>query len=338
MPGRVSVHRLTAAIGSHGVALARDCLRRGEALVLDIDTLAEGHRLFTPDQATLLLNAMEAEGVVSFILTPLPADDGATGQLVLMRGNGLTWSPAERVAVHDMGRELGWAIGRERSRRREALATEALEQAARARLQLLTDLADEVAGPLAVIDGHLQSENLPETHPAQAAMEKFWGVFDQVTSLVAFENPDRTPRFVAIDVANLLLAHWSRLQDEAAANGVGLMPLESGGAQMAWADTEELEWLLGLLLVDLVHQATPGTSIRVVVGTPVDRLVISCQISPSEDPEAMTSHDSRRWWRSGLELVLAHQNGSLTERTGPGGRRAISLSLPVPPSVREAST
>lgn len=336
-PGRVSVHRLTAALGSHGATLARDCLRRGEALVLDIDSLAEGHRLFTPAQATVLLDAMEAEGVVSFVLTPLPSDEDAAGQLVLMRSNGVTWSPAERVAVHDMGRELGWAIGRERSRQREARATEALQQAARDRLQMLSVLADEVAAPLAVLDAHLQAEDLPVTHPAQAAMETFWGLFDQVTRLVAFENPQRTPRFGAIDVANLLIAHWSQLQKAAEANDVRLMPLEAGGAQMAWADNEELDWLLGLLLVDLVNQATPGTSIRVVVGTPVDRLVISVQISPSDDPGSTTDRDDRRWWSSGAELVLAHQNGSLTERSGPGGRRALSISLPVPPSVRETS-
>jgi GAF domain-containing protein len=332
-PSRSPVHKVMAAVGAHGPSLARDCLRRGEALVLDRVGLAEGHRLFTSAQATTLLGAMGAEGVQSLVLTPLPANEDVAGQLVLMRSSPHPWTPAERVAVRDMGRELGWTIDRDRGRRREARAHDELVRAERDRHELLSALADEVVGPVATIDGHLHDSGLPEDHPAQVAMDAFWGVFDQVTRLVSFEDPRRTPRFGAVDVANLLLAQWPRLNELATEVGVRLLPLETDGRQMAWADSEELDWLLGLMLVDLVQAASPGASIRVSVGTPVDRLLISFQISPTDDPEPMRP-DAPRWWRSGAHLVLAHQNGSLAERTGPGGRRAMSISLPVPPAVR----
>jgi len=332
-PSRSPVHKVMAAVGAHGPSLARDCLRRGEALVLDRAGLAEGHRLFTSAQATTLLGAMEAEGVQSLVLTPLPANEDVAGQLVLMRSSPHPWTPAERVAVRDMGRELGWTIDRDRGRRREGRAHDELVRAERDRHELLSALADEVVGPVATIDGHLHDSGLPEDHPAQVAMDAFWGVFDQVTRLVAFEDPRRTPRFGAVDVANLMLAQWPRLNELATEVGVRLLPLETDGRQMAWADSEELDWLLGLMLADLVQAASPGASIRVSVGTPVDRLLISFQISPTDDPEPMRP-DAPRWWRSGAHLVLAHQNGSLAERTGPGGRRAMSISLPVPPAVR----
>ena len=332
-PSRSPVHKVMAAVGAHGPSLARDCLRRGEALVLDRVGLAEGHRLFTSAQATTLLGAMEAEGVQSLVLTPLPANEDVAGQLVLMRSSPHPWTAAERVAVRDMGRELGWTIDRDRGRRREAKAHDELVRAERDRHELLSALADEVVGPVATIDGHLHDSGLPEDHPAQVAMDAFWGVFDQVTRLVAFEDPRRTPRFGAVDVANLLLAQWPRLNELATEVGVRLLPLETDGRQMAWADSEELDWLLGLMLADLVQAASPGASIRVSVGTPVDRLLISFQISPTDDPEPMRP-DAPRWWRSGAHLVLAHQNGSLAERSGPGGRRAMSISLPVPPAVR----
>ena len=332
-PSRSPVHKVMAAVGAHGPSLARDCLRRGEALVLDRVGLAEGHRLFTSAQATTLLGAMEAEGVQSMVLTPLPANEDVAGQLVLMRSSPHPWTAAERVAVRDMGRELGWTIDRDRGRRREAKAHDELVRAERDRHELLSALADEVVGPVATIDGHLHDSGLPEDHPAQVAMDAFWGVFDQVTRLVAFEDPRRTPRFGAVDVANLLLAQWPRLNELATEVGVRLLPLETDGRQMAWADSEELDWLLGLMLADLVQAASPGASIRVSVGTPVDRLLISFQISPTDDPEPMRP-DAPRWWRSGAHLVLAHQNGSLAERNGPGGRRAMSISLPVPPAVR----
>ena len=336
-PARSSVQRVMASLGSHGPALARDCLRLGEALAIDRAALAEGHRLFTSPQATALLSAMEAEGVQSLVLTPLPADEDVAGQLVLMRTSSHPWTPAERVAVRDMGRELGWSIDRDRSRRREALAREALEQAQHDRYQMLSALADEVTGPVATIDGHLHESGLPEDHPAQLAMDAFWGVFDQVTSLVAFEDPHRTPRLAAIDVAHLLLNQWPHLLELATKSDVHLLPLETDGRQIAWADNEELDWLLGLMLVDLVRAASPGASIRVTVGTPVDRLLVSFQISPTDDPEPMRE-GSPRWWRTGADLVLAHQNGWLAERTGPGGRRALSISLPVPPAVRRDAT
>ena len=336
-PSRSPVHKVMAALGAHGPSLARDCLRRGEALVLDRAGLAEGHRLFTSAQTTALLKAMEAEGVQSVVLTPLPADEDVAGQLVLMRSSPHPWTAAERVAVRDMGRELGWTIDRDRSRRREARAHDELVQAERDRHELLSALADEVVGPVATIDGHLHDAGLPEDHPAQVAMDAFWGVFDQVTRLVSFEDPRRTPRFGAIDVANLLLSQWPRLNELAEESGVRLLPLETDGRQMAWADNEELDWLLGLMMVDLVQAASPGTSIRVTVGTPLDRLLISFQISPTDDPEPMRQ-DAPRWWRTGADLVLAHQHGTLVERNGPGGRRALSISLPVPPSVRRDAT
>ncbi len=332
-PSRSPVHKVMAAVGAHGPSVARDCLRRGEALVLDRVGLAEGHRLFTSAQATTLLGAMEAEGVQSLVLTPLPANEDVAGQLVLMRSSPHPWTAAERGAVRDMGRELGWTIDRDRGRRREARAHDELVRAERDRHELLSALADEVVGPVATIDGHLHDSGLPEDHPAQVAMDAFWGVFDQVTRLVSFEDPRRTPRFGAVDVANLMLAQWPRLNELATEVGVRLLPLETDGRQMAWADSEELDWLLGLMLADLVQAASPGASIRVSVGTPVDRLLISFQISPTDDPEPMRP-DAPRWWRSGAHLVLAHQNGSLAERTGPGGRRAMSISLPVPPAVR----
>src|SRR4029079_16069727 len=97
--------------------------------------------------------------------------------------------------------------------------------------------------------------------------------------------------------------------------------------QSVWAANEELEWRLALMMVDLVQAASPGTSIRVTVGTPLDRLLISFQISPTDDPEPM-GQDARRWWLTGADLVLPHQHGTLVERNGPGGRRALSISLP----------
>jgi GAF domain-containing protein len=115
-PSRSPVHKVMAAVGAHGPSLARDCLRRGEALVLDRVGLAEGHRLFTSAQATTLLGAMEAEGVQSLVLTPLPANEDVAGQLVLMRSSPHPWTPAERVAVRDMvassaGRSTATAAG-----------------------------------------------------------------------------------------------------------------------------------------------------------------------------------------------------------------------------------
>ena len=332
-PSRSPVHKVMAALGAHGPSLARDCLRRDEALVLDRVGLSAGHRLFSSAQATTLLGAMETEGVQSIVLTPLPSDEDVAGQLVLMRSSPHPWTAAERVAVRDMGRELGWTIARDRGRRREARAHEELVRAERDRHEVLSALADEFVGPVATIDGHLHESGLPEDHPAQVAMDAFWGVFDQVTRLASFEDPRRTPRFGPVDVANLLLAQWPRLNELATEVDVRLLPLETDGRQLAWADNEELDWLLGLMLADLVRAASPGASIRVTVGTPVDRLLISFQISPTDDPEPMRP-DAPRWWRRGADLVLAHQKGSLAERTGPGGRRALSISLPVPPAVR----
>lgn len=334
--GNDGVFTVSAALETHGPALARESLRRGESLVIDRAQLTDGYRQFTPPQRAWLLRAFEIDGVQSLVLAPLSLDDDVAGQLVLMRAHGQVWTDAEAAAVRDVGRELGWAIGRARSRRREALAAEALTRIAGEQRELLESLAAEVSAPLAAVDAHLTSSGLPPEHPARAGMETFWGLFDQVTSLLAFERPEHVPVPNVIDVTTMLRVQWSHVGSIAADHEVRLLPLDAEPGQHAWADPEQLEWLTRVLLEDVVLTSAAGSSVRISVATLHERVLISCQVSGRDEPGAPVPPSAQdhqpRWWRTGANLLLSRQDGRLTSRSGPLGRRVVSISLPVPPT------
>ncbi|MEP6817676.1 MAG: GAF domain-containing protein [Marmoricola sp.] len=334
--GDEGVFTVSAALGAHGPALARDSLHRAEAVVIDHADLVGGHRLFTPTQCTWLQRAFEIDGVQSLVLAPLSLDDDVAGQLVLMRAHHQPWTDAEGAAVRDVGRELGWAIGRARSRRREALASEALDRTAREQRELLASLAEEVSVPLAAVDAHLTGSGLPPDHPARIGMETFWGLFDQVSSLIAFERPEHVPVPELVDMTAMLQVQWSHAESMAADREVRLLPLDAEPGQHAWADSEQLEWLTRVLLEDVVLTSAPRSSVRISVATLHERVLISCQVSgldaTAAPAPAATQEHLPRWWRAGANLLLSRQNGTLTSRSGPLGRRVVSMSLPVPPT------
>jgi hypothetical protein len=329
---------VSAALGSYGATLATDAMERSEALVLDRRGLARDHRLLTPEQRAWLVRALDNDGIDSLVLAPLNNDQDLAGQLVLMRGNDRPWSEPETQIVREVARELGWAIGRDRSRARERMANEELDRSKRERREQLESIATEVQPLFAAVDGYLSSTDLPVTHPARLGMEKFWTLFERVGSLVGFEHPDRPPAPQSIDMHRLLQAQWSHLDRVAEEMSVQLLPLDARGGQYAWADAEQLEWLTQLLLEDVLHSAKRGSSVRVSVVTLNGRLVMSCQTSGlDEAPEFQRRASDRvpdndvRWWRTGVDLVLARQDGRFSSRSGPLGRRVLSVSLPVPP-------
>lgn len=334
--GDEGVFTVSAALGSHGPDLARDSLHRAEALVIDRAVLADEHRLLTDAQRTRMQRAFEIDGVQSLVLAPLSLDDDVAGQLVLMRAHQQPWTDAEAAAVRDVGRELGWAIGRARSRRREVLADEQLARAASEQRELLESLAREVSVPLAVVDAHLNRSGLPPDHPARVGMETFWGLFDQVTSLVEFVRPEHVPVPALVDITALLRVQWSHARSMAAGRLVRLLPLDAHQGQLAWADPEQLEWLIRVLLEDLVLTSAPGSSVRISVATLPERVLISCQVSGDDDPDVpdggSVQEDQRRWWRIGANLLLSRQGGKLTARSGPLGRRVVTMNLPAPPA------
>jgi GAF domain-containing protein len=335
--GGEGVFTVSAALESHGPALARESQHRGGALVVDRAELAHGHRLFTPAQRTWLLRAFELDDVLSLVLVPFSLDDEVVGQLVLTRSHDQPWTDAEAAAVRDVGRELGWAIGRDRSRRREALATEAIARAREEQRELIEAIAEEVSPSLSAIDAYLIANGLPSEHPARAGMEKIWGLFNQVTTLAAFERPEHVPAPQEVDVTSLLQVQWTHTEAMATARGIRLLPLDARGSERAWADPDQLEWLMQVLLEDVIRTSPTGSSVRVSVVTRNDRLLVSCQISGHDDPGFPRPDDQDdnqpRWWQAGANVLLSKQGGQLSSRSGPLGRRVLSMSLPVPPAT-----
>ncbi|RLV47940.1 GAF domain-containing protein [Nocardioides mangrovicus] len=338
--GDDGVFTVSAAIGAYGATLARDAQDRDRSLVLGRRELGSDHRLLTEGQRSWMQRALDADGVHAIALAPLDLDEDVAGQIVVMRKRERSWTTLEAEAVRDVGRELGWAIGRDRSRHRERMAREDLERVARERRELLQSLASEVGPLFASVDNYLTAQRLEYDHPARLGLDRFWTLFERVGALVAFEQPGGMPMPEKVDVPGLLGVQWSYLERVATEHEVQLLALDAQPAQYAWADPAQLEWVTQLLLEDVLGSARRQSSVRISVVTLNGRLVMSAQTSGLDDaPEHSRRVGDRvadsdaRWWRTGVSELLARQDGRLTTRTGPLGRRVLSVSLPVPPEA-----
>lgn len=108
----------------------------------------------------------------------------------------------------------------------------------------------------------------------------------------------------------------------------------AGNARVtAWADAAVVDWLLEVVLGELVREASSGATLGLSVAAVPGRLLISCLISPPVEPgPALTSRlDDTRWWTAGATRLLAQHGGQLNTRMGNDGRRVVSIGLATRP-------
>lgn len=339
--GAEDVTRVTAALRTQQQSLARRSLRDGHAVVLTRDDLLANHALLEVPDGGELARAMASDGVHSLALTALPVLDDLAGQLVLMRQRVTPWTTAEANAVQAMGHELGWAIGLDRSRRETAAANQGLLAVRREEATTAASLARLMSDSLDVVEDHLDRTGVPAEAPARTAIERLWEVLRHRLTLSSFEHPDRLVDAVRFDAGRLVSAHWQRLRVLATQRGVRLLPLDLSAARTdhseegptdrvtVWADPAVVDWLLGVILGELVREAASGTVLGLTVAEVPDRLLVSCLVSPPVGigPGLIRRLEDTRWWTAGATRLLSQHGGQLITRTGSDGRRVISIGL-----------
>lgn len=101
----------------------------------------------------------------------------------------------------------------------------------------------------------------------------------------------------------------------------------------AWADSAAIDWLLEVVLGELVREAASGATLGLTVAAVPGRLLVSCLVSPPVQPgPALTGRvDDTRWWTAGATRLLARHGGQLHTRMGNDGRRVVSIGLATRP-------
>lgn len=324
---------VTATLSALGPTLGEVAARTESAVVLSPALLAEEPAEVGEERRGALLRALGADGVTRVLLAPLRQGRRVIGQVAVFRTDGRVWSNAERAVLLDVGRALGWAVQREADRTEVAAARDEVARQRDERADVLRALARRVRGAMRRVDEHLRDQGLPEDHPALEAMDDFWTLFGHVMAMSGFQGrPDRlTPS--PVHLPRLLARLREQLAPRAAPRGVRLLPVSAEGAgdAVALADAELVEWVLLALYDDVVVDVPDGGAVRLVVVRRADRVVVSCQGSGVDHPSDLSEEgeDEAPWWLLGAQALLARMDGRLTTRTGPMGRRTITLDLPV---------
>ncbi|GGF46198.1 hypothetical protein GCM10011519_20140 [Marmoricola endophyticus] len=331
--GGGSVPTVRAALSALGPRLTEHARRAEAPVVFGVDVTEDRH-LAPEEMRPALARALDTDGVSRILLAPLTQARRTIGQVALVREDGRAWSDAEREVVLDVGRALSWAVQRERALDEVTAAHADVARQRDERARMLSSLARQVRGAMSVVDDHLSAEDLPSDHPARRAMSDFWTLFGRVSRMSGYQaNPD--PTRSVVDVAEFLGSRWATFQARAESYGVTLLPLEraEGGPTLALTDGAQLEWLVLVLGEDLFEGTEDGGSMRVVVVRREDRVVLSCQVSGTDDdpPPARGREARPAWWITGAQSMVAALGGRLTFRDGPATRRVVILDLPAAP-------
>lgn len=333
---------ITAALAALGPALAEHARVTDQPVALTRSVLDEDHPVLTRERRRWLQRAFDMDGVSRLLLAPLPQGRDLNGQVVLFRQDGRPWSDVEQRIVLEVGRALGWAVQRDRSLQQVTRARAEVDRQREERGTMLRSLAMQVRDSMSLVDDHLRSEALPVAHPVRSAMEDFWTLFGRVTKMSGFlARPEHVaPR--AVGVSQLLGAVWNRVQVQAEVAQVRLLPVAdenaadaSGiGRPVAWADADQLDWLLQVICEDIVRTTPAGGTVRLALTQRDQRVLVACQSSGVDDaadlPPVEPDRDDRSWWLLGAQALVSRMDGRLLFRDGPLGRRAVTLDLPTP--------
>lgn len=324
--------------------IARDAWQRREVVAISLD---KPDPALAPDvDVKKLAQALVSWGISTVLLAPIGADQVFLGYLVLMRrGEGASWTPAETKAVHESSRDLGTvALNRALLARSRGYVAHLREVDEQKRVMFAT-VSHEFKGPIAAIAGNaelLEDElaGLPDRSGATAAVEAIGRNARRLEDLVGdlmvlheTEDPDRPRSRAPVDL-------WSAVRE---AVDVWRVPAGNRQVRLVVEPADDPVHVVGeradllRIVVNLVSNAVkyshPGGTVTLRVESDGDlvRFVCADEGIGIADDEVGTVFDefvrgnhgaARAQPGTGLGLSIVRR---LTERLG--GTIAVSSSL-----------
>jgi signal transduction histidine kinase len=193
--------RLPELVRQVAEQIARDAWERREVVAISLD---KPDPALAPDvDVKKLAKALLTWGISTVLLAPVGADQVFLGYLVLMRrGEGASWTPAETKAVYESSRDLGTvALNRALLARSRAYVAHLREVDEQKRVMFAT-VSHEFKGPIAAIAGNAELlEDELATTVSDAATASIEAVArnarrldDLVADLMVLQEPDDPDR------------------------------------------------------------------------------------------------------------------------------------------------
>ena len=237
------------------------------------------------------------------------------------------------------------------------LRARALEQADRARRQLLADVSHELMTPLTAIRGFVQTLSMPSVNVDDDARQRYLSIVDQETykleaiigdllDLARLEGGGETPRQDTIAVANLFERVLERHLPEIRSKDITTRVDVAAGTPPLTGNAGRLEQVLQNLASNAIRHMPDGGTLTLQARAQDGQAEITVRDTGPGIPEEHLPHIFDRFYKAdasragtrirsgsglGLSIVRAiveHHRGHITAANSPEGGAVFTLTLP----------
>jgi signal transduction histidine kinase len=233
----------------------------------------------------------------------------------------------------------------------------ALEQANRARRQLLADVSHELMTPLTAIRGYVQTLSMPSVHVDDATRQRYLGIVDQETykleaiigdllDLARIEGGGEQPRQDTIAVEDLFERVLERHLPEIRSKDIATHVEVAAGTPPLTGNTGRLEQALQNLASNAIRHMPDGGTLTLQARAHGSGAQLTVRDTGPGIPDAHLPHIFDRFYKAdasragtrirsgsglGLSIVRAiveHHRGHITAANSPEGGAVFTVTLP----------
>ena len=225
-----------------------------------------------PPDADRLLAFLDRIGIGSVLFVPLGAGPDCLGFLVLTRVSDTPpWTPLEREAALDIGRDLGRAVANARQLERERAVADRLRRLDRYRMEMVNTLGHELRTPLFSMTANLELLDVeglgPEDRRSVAAAargaDRMRVVIEDLLTMAQVADPEHEFVPEPVDLRRVLLAVAEECRHAAAAKSQVCTVETPDEPVLVAGRTDELHRMLANLASNAIKYSADGTVIEV---------------------------------------------------------------------------
>jgi signal transduction histidine kinase len=225
-----------------------------------------------PADAARLLAFLERIGIGSVLFVPLGAGPECLGFLVLTRVSDTSaWTPLEREAALDIGRDLGRAVANARQLDRERAVADRLRRLDTYRMEMVNTLGHELRTPLFSMTANLELLDVeglgPEDRRSVAAAgrgaARMRAVIEDLLTMAQVADPEHEFVPEPVDLRRVLLAVAEECHHAAAAKSQDCTIETPDEPVLVAGRADELHRMLANLASNAIKYSPEGTAIEV---------------------------------------------------------------------------
>lgn len=222
--------------------------------------------------AERLLSFLDRIGIGSVLFVPLGAGPECLGFLVLTRVSDTpAWTPLEREAALDIGRDLGRAVANARQLDRERAVADRLRRLDGYRMEMVNTLGHELRTPLFSVTANLELLDVEALGPddrrsvaaAGRGADRMRGVIEDLLTMAQVADPEHEFVPEPVDLRGVLLAVAEECHHAAAAKSQDCTIATPDEPVLVAGSADELHRMLANLASNSIKYSAEGSVIDV---------------------------------------------------------------------------